>query len=102
MRAERDCRQVKTLKKLSWIWVPERVAAVALKVNMTEERLHEQSWLFQAEDYRNKVLTLTNDLGPTADEDGFVGQKLSMTANRVKNRAICFRSEITEAKATML
>jgi hypothetical protein len=30
------------------------------------------------------------------------GQKLSKTANRVKNKVACFSNEITERKATML
>jgi hypothetical protein len=31
-----------------------------------------------------------------------VGQKLSMTANRVRNKAVGFSNEITDGKAAML
>jgi hypothetical protein len=54
MSTERDFRKVKSPGKFSYVQAPVRVIAVAQKLSTIEERLQEQSCLFQKGDYRIK------------------------------------------------
>jgi hypothetical protein len=53
MRAGRDCRGVKGLKKSSQVQVPVRAVAVAQKLSTIGERLQEQSCLCQTGHYKS-------------------------------------------------